>query len=61
LGCSSLDLAFDDATLDNVEDAWRVVMGVTAGDQVSQTDVIGTYMRFEDREHMAEEEDFDGA
>jgi hypothetical protein len=61
LGCLSLDLAFDDTTLDNVEDAWRAVMGVTAGDQVSQADVIGTYMKFEDREHVAEEDDFDGA
>jgi hypothetical protein len=56
-----VDLAFDDRTLDNVEDAWRAVMGLTAGDQVSPEDLIGTYMRFEDREHMAEEEDFDGA
>jgi hypothetical protein len=61
LACSSLDLAFDDTTLDNVEDAWMAMMGLNADDQVSQADVIGTYMRFEDREHMAEEEDYDGA
>ena len=57
---SSVDLAFDDTTLDNVEDAWKVVMGLTGGDQVSP-DLVGTYMKFEDREHMADEEDYDGA
>lgn len=56
-----MDLAFDDTTLDNVEDAWRTVMEFAAGDQASQADLLGTYMRFEDREHMAEEEDYDGA
>lgn len=55
----SIDLAFDDRTLDNVEDAWKLVMAHTAGDQVSPG-LVNTYMRFEDREHMAEEEDYDG-
>jgi hypothetical protein len=55
-----VDLAFDDRTLDNVEDAWRVVIGLTAGDQ-SYTELPGTYMVFEDREPMGEEEEYDGA
>jgi hypothetical protein len=57
---SSVDLAFDDTTLDDVEDVWKVVMGLTGGDQVS-SDLVGTYMKFEDRVHMTEEEDYDGA
>jgi len=59
LACSSVDLAFDDTTLDNVEDAWKTVMKFTGGDQVSQVDPLGTYMRFEDREQMVGVEDYD--
>jgi hypothetical protein len=61
LACSSVDLAFDDTTLDNVEDAWKTVMKITGGNQVSQADLLGTYMTFEDREKMAGEEDYDEA
>lgn len=60
LGYSSVDLAFDDVVLDNVEDAWRAVMGLTSGDQ-SPTELSGTYMVFEDREPMGEGEEYDGA
>jgi hypothetical protein len=60
LAGSSMDLAFDDTTLENVEDAWKAVMELATGDPVSP-DFADSYMRFEDREHMAEEEDSDGA
>lgn len=55
-----MDLAFDDTTLDNVQDAWKTVMGLDASDQVP-LELVNTYMRFEDREHITEEEDYDGA
>jgi hypothetical protein len=50
LASSSLDLAFDDTTLDYVEDAWKMVMSLTAGDDVSRVDMLDSYMVFEDRE-----------
>lgn len=59
LGCPVVDLAFNDKELDNVEDAWRVVMGFSAGDQESQHPT-GSFMLFEEREHMGEEKDYDG-
>jgi hypothetical protein len=59
LGSPSVDLAFEDTTLENVEDAWRAVMGLSAGDQ-PQADLSETYMRFEDRDPMGEEEEYYG-
>ena len=45
----SLDLAFDDAVLDNVKDVWQKIMGDDAGD----------FMLFTDREADAGDEDRD--
>jgi hypothetical protein len=47
LASPSVDLAFDDAVLDNVEDAWRTVM---APDEHYQAEEGNRYMVFEDRE-----------
>ncbi|KAL4940255.1 hypothetical protein BDV06DRAFT_230459 [Aspergillus oleicola] len=44
----SLDLAFDDSTIDLVKDAWTMVMGDEATDEA--------FLRFEDREDYDDEE-----
>lgn len=44
----SLDLAFDDSTIDLVKDAWALVMG----DEASPED----FMNFEDRENYDDED-----
>ncbi|KAE8415900.1 GDP dissociation inhibitor-domain-containing protein [Aspergillus pseudocaelatus] len=44
----SLDLAFDDALIDRVKDAWQLVMGDKANEQ--------DFMNFEDREHADDED-----
>lgn len=44
----SLDLAFDDGTIDLVKQAWRMIMG----DEASEDE----FMKFEDREVMNDEE-----
>ncbi|KAB8253680.1 GDP dissociation inhibitor [Aspergillus pseudonomiae] len=44
----SLDLAFDDALIDRVKDAWKLVMGDEANEQ--------EFMNFEDREHADDED-----
>lgn len=46
---ASLDLAFNDIILDDVEATWKTVMG----DEVDPT----TFMRFEDREGMSNDDD----
>jgi hypothetical protein len=52
LASPSMDLAFDDACLDNVEDAWRTVMCASAGDETSQA-----YLQYEDRGgHLGEDD-----
>jgi len=57
---SSLDLAFDDTILDNVEDAWRRVMKNVAGDGAS-TVLETAYMVFKPREQFDDDEnDMDG-
>lgn len=48
---SSLDLAFDDSLLDNVEDAWKSTLA--DGEDSDQ------FMTFEDREQMNGEDDDD--
>lgn len=50
---ASLDLAFDDAILDDVESLWKTVMG-------DETDPA-TFMRFEDREGMSNDDEIDEA
>ncbi|KAI3327267.1 GDP dissociation inhibitor [Xylariaceae sp. AK1471] len=47
----SLGLSFDDASLDDVKEAWKLVMKDEASD--------GTYMVFEDREGMGDDDDDD--
>jgi hypothetical protein len=47
LASPSVDLAFEDAVLDNVKDAWRTVMGLGERDQAEEEN---RYMVFEDRE-----------
>ncbi|KAE8374802.1 hypothetical protein BDV26DRAFT_269288 [Aspergillus bertholletiae] len=44
----SLDLAFDDALIDQVKDAWKLVMGDEADEQ--------EFMDFEDREHADDDD-----
>lgn len=44
----SLDLAFDDSTLGNVEDAYLHILGRIGGDQAQET----PYMVFESRERF---------
>jgi hypothetical protein len=57
---SSLDLAFDDTILDNVEDAWRRVMKNVAGDD-ADTGLKTAYMVFKPREQFDDDEnDMDG-
>ena len=48
----SVELAFDDATLENVENAWRLVTGLSATNSASQTDEAASYMVFEERKQM---------
>lgn len=51
LASSSLDLAFDDTTLDYVEDTWKRVMNlIGGGGDSSRGDMFASYMVFEDRE-----------
>jgi hypothetical protein len=51
--CStSLDLAFDDDILVNVEDAWRVVMDYPVRGQEGDLDATSSFMVFEDREQI---------
>ncbi|KAI5860722.1 GDP dissociation inhibitor-domain-containing protein [Durotheca rogersii] len=50
---SPLGLAFDDASLDAVRDAWRLAVGEGTGDEGPD----GGYMVFEDREGAAEYDD----
>lgn len=45
-------LAFDDTTLDPVKAVWRAALGAEATD-----DVVEGYMKFEDREGMADDDD----
>lgn len=49
----SLDLAFDDSTLGNVEDAYLHVLGRIGGDQVQET----PYMVFESRERFDDDDE----
>jgi len=49
---ASLDLAFNDEILDDVEKQWKSILGETEADQA-------TFMRFEDREGMNNEDDED--
>lgn len=61
LASPSLDLAFNDATLDNVEEAWQTVMELTAGNDASQSQAHGSFMIFQDREPMSgQEDDYEG-
>ncbi|KFY53198.1 hypothetical protein V496_07803 [Pseudogymnoascus sp. VKM F-4515 (FW-2607)] len=46
---SSLDLSFDDSTLDGIEDAWRRIMG--------SPETESPYMVFETREQLGDEDD----
>ncbi|KFX95625.1 hypothetical protein V490_03741 [Pseudogymnoascus sp. VKM F-3557] len=49
LPSSSLDLSFDDSTLDGVEDAWRRIMG--------SPETESPYMVFETREQLGDDDD----
>lgn len=49
LPSSSLDLSFDDSTLDGVEDAWRRIMG--------SPETESPYMAFETREQLGDDDD----
>jgi hypothetical protein len=49
LPSSSLDLSFDDSTLDDVEDAWRRIMGSPGTES--------PYMVFETREQLGDDDD----
>lgn len=49
LPSSSLDLSFDDSTLDDVEDAWRRIMG--------SPETESPYMVFETREQLGDDDD----
>lgn len=49
----SLDLAFDDSTLDNVEDAYLHVLGKVGGDQAQET----PYMVFKSREQFDDDDE----
>lgn len=46
---SSLDLSFDDSTLDGIEDAWRRIIG--------SPETESPYMVFETREQLGDEDD----
>lgn len=52
---SSLDLAFSDATLDNVEDAWRQVNSL--GHVEGAAPIEASYMAFAAREQLDDDED----
>lgn len=58
---SSLDLAFNDTALDNVEDAWRRIMRNLADDD-ADTELETPYMDFKAREQFGDddENDMDG-
>ena len=49
----SLDLAFDDSTLDNVEEAYLHVLGKVGGDQAQET----PYMVFKSREQFDDDDE----
>lgn len=49
-GEASIDLAFNDGILDDVENIWKTVMG-------DEFDQATTFMRFEDREGMNNDDD----
>lgn len=49
LPSSSLDLSFDDSTLDGVEDAWRRIVG--------SPETESPYMVFETREQLGDDDD----
>ena len=51
MASSSLDLAFDDATLDSVEDAWKSTL--------TEDEDVSSFMTFEVREQMHGEDDDD--
>ncbi|KAF7559613.1 hypothetical protein G7046_g4547 [Stylonectria norvegica] len=46
-----LDLAFNDSVLEHVQEAWKIVTGSAAADEGNE------YMKFADREGVADEED----
>lgn len=53
LPSSSLDLAFDEAVLDNVEDAWRFVNKKTSTEEKQET----PYMVFKSREQFDDDDE----
>ena len=46
------ELAFSDSLLDPVKDAWRAVLGADAAAEAD-----GSYMKFEDREGVADDDE----
>lgn len=54
---TSLDLAFDDTMLDNVEDVWRTVLGHPARGHEGGSDVALSFMAFEDREQLGADDE----
>ena len=51
LSCVSLDLAFDDVMLENVENQWKFI------DRASSADGPSMFMRFQDREGTYDDDD----
>jgi hypothetical protein len=49
----SLDLAFDDAMLDNVEQQWKTII------EDDKAEEQATFMQFEDRQGMTDDDDAD--
>lgn len=56
---TSLDLAFDDTMLENVEDVWRLVMDYPARGEDGDDGIATEFMVFEDREQMGAADDDD--